>query len=205
MCALFSYFHWLTMVAILQLKASKHFVYFVPIAVITFTLLNISLTREYYLMDNPNNTTTSNNTSYSSHVMHTYGRRTADIFQQCSKLIGKSSKSSCHISFLKCYQGFGLIPNILSYKMIVSACVQAGQRKLPDRFVKFFLGVIDSSMEIVRKILKFQTYPPQFTVNPLTQTRTLIIPQLPHRPPKTPLLDPSPAEHIVSVPPAPRS
>ena len=39
--------------------------------------------------------------------------------------------------------------------MIVSVCVQAGQRKLPDRFVKFFLGVIDSSMEIVRKILNF--------------------------------------------------
>ena len=39
--------------------------------------------------------------------------------------------------------------------MIVSVCVQAGQRKLPDRFVKFFLGVIHSSMEIVRKILKF--------------------------------------------------
>ena len=38
--------------------------------------------------------------------------------------------------------------------MIVFVCVQAGQRKLPDRFVKFFLGVIDSSMEIVRKILK---------------------------------------------------
>ena len=39
--------------------------------------------------------------------------------------------------------------------MIVSVCVQAGQRKLPDRIVKFFLAVIDSSMEIVRKILKF--------------------------------------------------
>ena len=39
--------------------------------------------------------------------------------------------------------------------MIVSVCVQAGQRKLPDRFVKFFLGVKDSSMEIVRKIIKF--------------------------------------------------
>ena len=38
--------------------------------------------------------------------------------------------------------------------MIVSVCVQAGQRKLPDRFVKFFLGVIDSSMEIVRKIFE---------------------------------------------------
>ena len=38
--------------------------------------------------------------------------------------------------------------------MIVSVCVKAGQRKLPDRFVKFFLGVIDSSMEIVRKIQK---------------------------------------------------
>ena len=44
---------------------------------------------------------------------------------------------------------------ILLYKMIVSVCVQAGQRKLPDRFIKFFLGVIDSTMEIVRKILKF--------------------------------------------------
>ena len=42
-------------------------------------------------------------------------------------------------------------PLVLLYKMIVSVCVQAGQRKLPDRFVKFFLGVIDSSMEIVRK------------------------------------------------------
>ena len=39
--------------------------------------------------------------------------------------------------------------------MIVSVCVQAGQRKLADRLVKFFLGVLDSSMEIVRKILKF--------------------------------------------------
>ena len=46
-------------------------------------------------------------------------------------------------------------PLVLLYKMIVSVCVQAGQRKLPDRFVKFLLGVIDSSMEIVRKILKF--------------------------------------------------
>ena len=43
MCALFSHFHWLTMVAILQLKASKHFVYFVSIAVVTFTLLDILL------------------------------------------------------------------------------------------------------------------------------------------------------------------
>ena len=25
--------------------------------------------------------------------------------------------------------------------MILSVCVQAGQRKLPDRFAKFFLGV----------------------------------------------------------------
>ena len=41
MCALFSYFHWLTMVAILQLKTSKHLVYFVSIAVVTFTLLTI--------------------------------------------------------------------------------------------------------------------------------------------------------------------
>ena len=49
MCALFSYFHWLPMVAILQLKASKHFVYFVSIAVVTFTLLNISLTKDAYL------------------------------------------------------------------------------------------------------------------------------------------------------------
>ena len=46
-------------------------------------------------------------------------------------------------------------PLVLLYKMIVSVCVQAGQRKLPDRFVKFFVGVIDSSMEIVRKVLKF--------------------------------------------------
>ena len=46
-------------------------------------------------------------------------------------------------------------PLVLLYKMILSVCVQAGQRKLPDRFVKFFLGVIDSSMAIVRKILKF--------------------------------------------------
>ena len=29
-------------------------------------------------------------------------------------------------------------PQVLLYKMIVSVCVQAGQRKLPDRFVKFF-------------------------------------------------------------------
>ena len=41
--------------------------------------------------------------------------------------------------------------------MLVSVCVQAGQRKLPVRFIKFFLGVIDSSMETVRKILKFYT------------------------------------------------
>ena len=34
----------------------------------------------------------------------------------------------------------------------------------------------------------------------LCMTRTLIIPQLPHRPPKTLLLDPSPVEHITSVP-----
>ena len=46
-------------------------------------------------------------------------------------------------------------PLALLYKMILSVCVQAGQRKLPDRFAKFFLGVIDSSMEIVRKIVKF--------------------------------------------------
>ena len=32
---------------------------------------------------------------------------------------------------------------VLLYKMIVSVCVQAGQRKRPDRFVKFFLRVID--------------------------------------------------------------
>ena len=36
-----AYLNWLTMVAILQLRASKHFVYFVSIAVVTFTLLNI--------------------------------------------------------------------------------------------------------------------------------------------------------------------
>ena len=104
------------MVAILQLKASKHFVYFVSIAVVTFTLLNIFPTREYYLMDNTNNTTTFNKTSYNSHLLHTYGRRTADIFQQCSKLIGKSSKSSCYISFLKCCRDFGLIPKRLRLK-----------------------------------------------------------------------------------------
>ena len=46
-------------------------------------------------------------------------------------------------------------PLVLLYKMILSVCVQAVQRKLPDRFAKFFLGVIDSSMEIVRKIVKF--------------------------------------------------
>ena len=39
--------------------------------------------------------------------------------------------------------------------MVLSVCVQAGQRKLPDRFAKFFLGVIDSSMEIVKEIVKF--------------------------------------------------
>ena len=37
------------------------------------------------------------------------------IFQQCTKLIGKSSKSSCHISFLKYCQDFGLIPKGLRY------------------------------------------------------------------------------------------
>ena len=49
------------------------------------------------------------------------------------------------------------LPNviILLYKMILSVCVQAGQRKLPDRFAKFVLGAIDSSMDIVRKIVKF--------------------------------------------------
>ena len=65
-------------------------------------------------MDNPNNTSTSNNTSYNSHLLHTFGRRTADIFQQCSR--GKSSKSSCHISFLKCCRDFGLIPKGLRLK-----------------------------------------------------------------------------------------
>ena len=39
--------------------------------------------------------------------------------------------------------------------MIFSVCVQAGQRKLPDRLAKLLLEVIDSSMEIVRKIVKF--------------------------------------------------
>ena len=39
--------------------------------------------------------------------------------------------------------------------MILSVCVQAGQRKLTDRIAKLFLEVIDSSMEIVRKIVKF--------------------------------------------------
>ena len=39
--------------------------------------------------------------------------------------------------------------------MILSVCVQAGQIKKPDQFAKFLLGVIDSSMEIVRKIVKF--------------------------------------------------
>ena len=52
MCALFSYFHWLTMVAILQLKASKHFVYFVSIAVVTFTLLSNILSLWKYLIKN---------------------------------------------------------------------------------------------------------------------------------------------------------
>ena len=45
--------------------------------------------------------------------------------------------------------------SILLYKMILSVCVQAGQRKLPDQFAKLLLEVIDSSMEIVRKIVKF--------------------------------------------------
>ena len=72
-------------------------------------------------MDNANNTTTSNNTSYKSHLQHTYGRRTADIFHQCSKLIGKSSKSSCHISFLKCCRDFGLVPKGLRLKNPVSS------------------------------------------------------------------------------------
>ena len=39
--------------------------------------------------------------------------------------------------------------------MILSVCVQTGQRKLPDRFAKFILGVMDSSMEIFRKIVEF--------------------------------------------------
>ena len=39
--------------------------------------------------------------------------------------------------------------------MILSVYVQAGLRKLPDRFAEFLLGVIDSSMAIVRKIVKF--------------------------------------------------
>ena len=38
------------------------------------------------------------------------------------------------------------------------------------------------------------------TYNRDIQTLTLIIPQLPHRPPKTPLLDPLPVEPITSVP-----
>ena len=50
------------------------------------------------------------------------------------------------------------------------------------------------------KLPNILTYPPQFTVNPLIQTLTLIIPQLPHRPPKTPLLNPSPVEPKTSVP-----
>ena len=66
----------------------------------------------------------------------------------------------CSLAFC---QGFNLLytaeirgePLVLLYKMILSVCVQAGQRKLPDRFAKFFLGVIDSSMGIVRKIVKF--------------------------------------------------
>ena len=66
-CVLYS-FHWLTMVAILQLKASKLIVYSVSFTVVIFTILNIFPTREYYLMDNANNTTTSNNTSYKSHL-----------------------------------------------------------------------------------------------------------------------------------------
>ena len=104
--------------AILQLKASKLIVYFVSFTVVIFTILNIFPTREYYLMENANNTTTSNNTSYKSHLMHTYGRRTADFFHQCSKLIGKSSKSSYHISFLKCCRDFGLVPKGLRLKTL---------------------------------------------------------------------------------------
>ena len=65
----------------------------------------------------------------------------------------------CSLAFC---QGFNLLytaeirgqPLVLLYKMILSVCVQTGQRKLPDRFAKFFLGV-DSSMGIVRKIVKF--------------------------------------------------
>ena len=109
------------MVATLQLKAPKLIVYFVSFTVVIFTILNIFPTREYYLMDNANNATTSNNTSYKSHLQHTYGRRTADIFHQCSKLIGKSSKSSCHISFLKCCRDFGLVPKGLRLKNPVSS------------------------------------------------------------------------------------
>ena len=65
--------------------------------------------------------------------------------------------------FLAFCPGFDLVytaeirgqPLVLLYKMILSVCVQAGQRKLPDRFAKLFLEVIDSSIEIVRKIVKF--------------------------------------------------
>ena len=39
-----------------------------------------------------------------------------------------------------CSSVLGLFCFILLYKLIVSVCVQAGQRKLPDRFVKFFFG-----------------------------------------------------------------
>ena len=111
------------MVATLQLKAPKLIVYFVSFTVVIFTILNIFPTREYYLMDNANNATTSNNTSYKSHLQHTYGRRTADIFHQCSKLIGKSSKSSCHISFLKCCRDFGLVPKGLRLKKTVPVLI----------------------------------------------------------------------------------
>ena len=71
----------------------------------------------------------------------------------------------CSLAFcpLAFFLGFNLLytaeirgqPLVLLYKIIFSVCVQAGQRKLPDRFAKFFLGVIYSSMEIVRKIVKF--------------------------------------------------
>ena len=44
---------------------------------------------------------------------------------------------------------------IYIYIMVVPACVQAGQRNRPDRFAKLFLRVIDSCMEIVRKIVNF--------------------------------------------------
>ena len=72
----------------------------------------------------------------------------------CTHIRSQASDWNCCVKrlFVCAQQSTSLI---LLYKMILSVCVQAGQRKLPDRFAKFFLEVIDLSMEIVKKIVKF--------------------------------------------------